>query len=78
MPLNKATEEASDEGTGALVAGRPNSISPGLIESGATRAQLEDPEWAREMLGKTLLGRSAGPRKWRTSRCSGLRTRAHT
>ena len=36
---------------------RANSISPGLIESGATRAQLEDPEWAREMLGRTLLGR---------------------
>ena len=36
---------------------RANSISPGLIESGATRAQLEDPDWAREMLGKTLLGR---------------------
>ena len=36
---------------------RANSISPGLIESGATRAQLEDPDWAREMLGRTLLGR---------------------
>jgi NAD(P)-dependent dehydrogenase (short-subunit alcohol dehydrogenase family) len=40
---------------------RVNSISPGLIESGATRAQLEDPEWAREMLGKTLLGRLGRP-----------------
>jgi NAD(P)-dependent dehydrogenase (short-subunit alcohol dehydrogenase family) len=40
---------------------RANSISPGLIESGATRAQLEDPEWAREMLGKTLLGRLGRP-----------------
>lgn len=36
---------------------RANSISPGLIESSATRAQLDDPEWAREMLGRTLLGR---------------------
>jgi NAD(P)-dependent dehydrogenase (short-subunit alcohol dehydrogenase family) len=40
---------------------RANSISPGLIETGATRAQLEDPEWARYMLGKTLLGRLGRP-----------------
>ena len=40
---------------------RANSISPGLIESNATRAQLNDPEWAREMLGKTLLGRLGRP-----------------
>jgi len=41
---------------------RANSISPGLIESNATREQLKDPEWAASMLGKTLLGRlgSAG------------------
>ena len=36
---------------------RVNSISPGLIETGATREQLEDPEWASYMLGITLLGR---------------------
>jgi NAD(P)-dependent dehydrogenase (short-subunit alcohol dehydrogenase family) len=40
---------------------RANSISPGVIESNATRAQLEDPEWAGEMLGKTLLGRLGRP-----------------
>jgi NAD(P)-dependent dehydrogenase (short-subunit alcohol dehydrogenase family) len=40
---------------------RANSISPGLIESNATRAQLEDPEWASDMLGKTLLGRLGRP-----------------
>jgi NAD(P)-dependent dehydrogenase (short-subunit alcohol dehydrogenase family) len=40
---------------------RVNSISPGLIESNATREQLNDPEWAREMLGKTLLGRLGRP-----------------
>jgi NAD(P)-dependent dehydrogenase (short-subunit alcohol dehydrogenase family) len=40
---------------------RANSISPGLIESGATRAQLEVPQWAREMLGRTLLGRLGRP-----------------
>ena len=40
---------------------RANSISPGLIESNATRDQLEDPEWAGAMLGKTLLGRLGRP-----------------
>jgi NAD(P)-dependent dehydrogenase (short-subunit alcohol dehydrogenase family) len=40
---------------------RANSISPGLIESGATREQLNDPEWADYMLGKTLLGRLGRP-----------------
>ena len=40
---------------------RANSISPGLIESNATRAQLADPEWASYMLGKTLLGRLGRP-----------------
>jgi NAD(P)-dependent dehydrogenase (short-subunit alcohol dehydrogenase family) len=40
---------------------RANSISPGLIETNATRAQLNDPEWAREMLGKTLVGRLGKP-----------------
>jgi NAD(P)-dependent dehydrogenase (short-subunit alcohol dehydrogenase family) len=40
---------------------RVNSISPGLIESGATREQLEDAEWAREMLGRALMGRFGRP-----------------
>jgi NAD(P)-dependent dehydrogenase (short-subunit alcohol dehydrogenase family) len=40
---------------------RANSISPGLIESNATRQQLNDPVWANEMLGKTLLGRLGRP-----------------
>jgi NAD(P)-dependent dehydrogenase (short-subunit alcohol dehydrogenase family) len=40
---------------------RVNSISPGLIESNATRAQLDNPEWASYMLGKTLLGRLGRP-----------------
>jgi NAD(P)-dependent dehydrogenase (short-subunit alcohol dehydrogenase family) len=40
---------------------RANSISPGLIESNATREQLNDPDWAREMLGKTLVGRLGKP-----------------
>jgi NAD(P)-dependent dehydrogenase (short-subunit alcohol dehydrogenase family) len=40
---------------------RANSISPGLIETGATRAQLENPEWSSYMLGRTLLGRLGRP-----------------
>jgi NAD(P)-dependent dehydrogenase (short-subunit alcohol dehydrogenase family) len=40
---------------------RVNSISPGLIESNATRGELEDDAWAREMLGRTLLGRFGQP-----------------
>jgi NAD(P)-dependent dehydrogenase (short-subunit alcohol dehydrogenase family) len=42
---------------------RVNSISPGLIESGATRAHLDDGEggFAREMLDRTLLGRLGKP-----------------
>ena len=40
---------------------RANSISPGVIETGATREQLDDPEWAEYMLGKTLLGRLGRP-----------------
>jgi NAD(P)-dependent dehydrogenase (short-subunit alcohol dehydrogenase family) len=38
-----------------------NSISPGVIESNATRGQLGDAEWAREMPGRTLLGRFGEP-----------------
>jgi NAD(P)-dependent dehydrogenase (short-subunit alcohol dehydrogenase family) len=40
---------------------RVNSISPGLIESNATRGELEDEEWARQMRGRTLLGRFGRP-----------------
>jgi len=40
---------------------RANSISPGLIETSATKDQLKDPEWANYMLGKTLLGRLGRP-----------------
>jgi NAD(P)-dependent dehydrogenase (short-subunit alcohol dehydrogenase family) len=40
---------------------RVNSISPGLIESNATSGELEDGEWARQMLGRTLLGRFGQP-----------------
>jgi NAD(P)-dependent dehydrogenase (short-subunit alcohol dehydrogenase family) len=40
---------------------RANSISPGLIETNQTREQLKDPQWASDMLGKTLLGRLGRP-----------------
>jgi NAD(P)-dependent dehydrogenase (short-subunit alcohol dehydrogenase family) len=40
---------------------RANSISPGVIETNQTRDQLNDPEWAAAMLGKTLLGRLGRP-----------------
>jgi NAD(P)-dependent dehydrogenase (short-subunit alcohol dehydrogenase family) len=40
---------------------RANSVSPGLIETNATREQLKDPEWAAAMLGKTALGRLGRP-----------------
>jgi len=43
---------------------RVNSISPGLIESGATRAHLDEGDggWQGEMRARTLLGRLGEPR----------------
>src|SRR6476661_5900037 len=57
--VNADTAEATVE----LVRGaiRATSISPDLIETGATRDQLEDPAWASHMVGRTLLGRSGQP-----------------
>jgi len=40
---------------------RVNSISPGLIESGATRGELEDERFGRQMRERTLLGRLGQP-----------------
>ena len=40
---------------------RVNSISPGLIESNATRGELEDDNWGREMRDRTLLRRFGQP-----------------
>jgi NAD(P)-dependent dehydrogenase (short-subunit alcohol dehydrogenase family) len=40
---------------------RVNSISPGLIESNATRRELEDEEWGRQMRDRTLMGRFGQP-----------------
>jgi NAD(P)-dependent dehydrogenase (short-subunit alcohol dehydrogenase family) len=42
---------------------RVNSISPGFIESNSTRGELQDGEWAREMLARTLLGRFGQPQE---------------
>jgi NAD(P)-dependent dehydrogenase (short-subunit alcohol dehydrogenase family) len=40
---------------------RVNSISPGLIESNATRGELQDEQWSRAMRDRTLLGRFGQP-----------------
>jgi NAD(P)-dependent dehydrogenase (short-subunit alcohol dehydrogenase family) len=40
---------------------RVNSISPGLIETNATRGELEDEQWGRAMRDRTLLGRFGQP-----------------
>jgi NAD(P)-dependent dehydrogenase (short-subunit alcohol dehydrogenase family) len=40
---------------------RANSISPGLIESNATRGELADDGFGREMRDRTLLGRLGQP-----------------
>ena len=40
---------------------RANSISPGFIESNSTRGELEDDDWARDMLARTLMGRFGQP-----------------
>ena len=40
---------------------RVNSVSPGLIESGATRGELTDEGWGRAMRDRTLLGRFGQP-----------------
>jgi NAD(P)-dependent dehydrogenase (short-subunit alcohol dehydrogenase family) len=36
---------------------RVNSISPGFIETNSTRGELENPEFGRQMVARTLLGR---------------------
>ena len=63
-PTNKAgivgmTRELALEGSEHGI--RVNSISPGLIESNATRGELENGTWASEMRGRTLLGRFGQP-----------------
>jgi NAD(P)-dependent dehydrogenase (short-subunit alcohol dehydrogenase family) len=40
---------------------RVNSVSPGLIESGATSGELEDDSFGRQMRDRTLLGRLGQP-----------------
>jgi NAD(P)-dependent dehydrogenase (short-subunit alcohol dehydrogenase family) len=40
---------------------RVNSISPGLIESNATKGELQDQEWGREMRSRTLMDRFGKP-----------------
>jgi hypothetical protein len=60
-PNRRGEARASDGGPKAW---DPScSISPDLIDTGATRAQLEDPEWAGCMLGKAPLGRIDRPKE---------------
>lgn len=60
--MTSGTTRRAEKSTWSLShAGRANSISTGLIESNATLDQLSDPEWAREMLGRTLEGRLGKP-----------------
>jgi NAD(P)-dependent dehydrogenase (short-subunit alcohol dehydrogenase family) len=40
---------------------RANSISPGIIETSQTAAQLNDKEWADYILSRTMLGRYGKP-----------------
>jgi NAD(P)-dependent dehydrogenase (short-subunit alcohol dehydrogenase family) len=65
-PTNKAgiigmTRELALEGSEHGI--RVNSISPGLIESNATRGELQDVAWADEMRARTLLGRFGQPQE---------------
>jgi NAD(P)-dependent dehydrogenase (short-subunit alcohol dehydrogenase family) len=53
------THQLAMEGSDAGI--RVNSISPGLIESGATRGELEEEGFGREMRERTLLGRFGQP-----------------
>ncbi len=59
---------------------RVNSISPGLIQSGATRAHLDDSVggFAREMIDRTLLGRLGEPEDVANLACSLPPTKART
>ena len=40
---------------------RVNSVSPGFIETNSTRGELDDPEFGRQMVARTLLGRFGQP-----------------
>jgi len=53
------TRNLAKEGSAFQV--RVNSISPGIIETNQTAAQLNDKEWAGDIIGRTMLGRAGKP-----------------
>jgi NAD(P)-dependent dehydrogenase (short-subunit alcohol dehydrogenase family) len=53
------TRNLAKEGSASQV--RVNSISPGIIETNQTAAQLNDKEWAGDIIGRTMLGRAGKP-----------------
>jgi NAD(P)-dependent dehydrogenase (short-subunit alcohol dehydrogenase family) len=53
------TRNLAREGSSFQV--RANSISPGIIETNQTAAQLNDKEWAEYILSRTMLGRYGKP-----------------
>ena len=53
------TRQLALEGAGHRI--RVNSISPGFIETNATRGQLQDDEFGRRIRDRTLLGRYGQP-----------------
>jgi NAD(P)-dependent dehydrogenase (short-subunit alcohol dehydrogenase family) len=57
--ISEITRQLAMEGSEHGI--RVNSISPGLIESNATRGELEDEQWGRAMRNRTLLGRFGKP-----------------
>lgn len=53
------TRNLAKEGSAFQV--RVNSISPGVIETNQTVAQLNDKEWNSDIIGRTMLGRAGKP-----------------
>ncbi|HEX3463503.1 MAG TPA: SDR family NAD(P)-dependent oxidoreductase [Candidatus Elarobacter sp.] len=59
MGIVGMTRQLAMEGSSYEI--RVNSISPGIIETAQTRAQLNDADWRDSIIGETLLGRLGKP-----------------